>query len=85
MRLIDAGSANSAVDCEVSFNATTCHRAFRFMNGASMRYFNPQDWNLAPQNCVTLASKTSDAFGACSAHDGTGYSRSRPLPRSLRY
>ena len=73
-------------NCEATFDAVKCRYAFRFMNGASMRYFDPMNWSAAPQACYTLSSAQAgtDGFGACSAHSG-GARRGRvTLPRRRR-
>ena len=59
----------------------TNRRAYRFMNGANLRYYAPGTWASGTDNtCNTLT--TVDGFGGCTKHTGTGFNGStdaRPL------
>ena len=49
----------------------TNRRAYRFMNGANLRYYAPGTWASGTDNtCNTLT--TVDGFGGCTKHTGAG-------------
>ena len=57
--------------------------AYRFMNGASLRYFDPQDWSAASVGCWTLGAE--DEWGGCSQHDRSAATWTRSVTRPLDY
>jgi hypothetical protein len=58
--------------------------AYRFMNGASLRYFDPQDWTASSVTCYTLG--TDDSWGGCTKHAPTsGADWTRSATRNLKY
>ena len=68
-----------------NINAGPAQRqAYRFMNGASLRYYDPNGWNTATVTCYTLSS--GDSFGGCTQHvPGNGKGWTRPVQRSIKY
>ena len=59
--------------------------AYRFMNGASLRYYDPQGWAGTSITCYTLDGNGDD-WGGCSQHDkASGQGFSKPLQRPLAY
>jgi hypothetical protein len=63
----------------------TTRNAYRFMNGASLRFYDPGGWTGTSVTCYTLNSDTTpDAWGSCTKHGkGTGFTK--PLQRPLSY
>jgi predicted CxxxxCH...CXXCH cytochrome family protein len=70
----------------------TQRQAYRFMNGASLRYFDPNGWNTATFTCYTLSD--ADSFGSCTQHpagNGKTYGRAAtdtaagPVQRDIQY
>ncbi len=58
--------------------------AYRFMNGASLRYYDPEGWSSGIMTCYTLSS--ADSWGGCTQHDkSSGADFERPLQRPLNY
>jgi cytochrome c553 len=56
--------------------------AYRFMNGASLRYYDPKGWTGTNITCYTLGS--ADSWGGCTQHNkGTNWTK--PLQRPLTY
>jgi hypothetical protein len=56
--------------------------AYRFMNGASLRYYDPKGWTGTSITCYTLG--TADSWGGCTQHNkGTNWTK--PLQRPLTY
>ena len=68
-----------------NINAGPAQReAYRFMNGASLRYYDPNGWNTATVTCYTLSS--SDNWGGCTQHPaGNGKVWTRPVQRPIQY
>jgi hypothetical protein len=66
--------------------ANTAYRAaYRFMNGNSMRYYDPGTWSGGTKTCYTLGA-TGDQWGACNKHGtGVGYTAQPPTTRPLAY
>ena len=59
--------------------------AYRFMNGASLRYFDPDGgWADERISCWTLGG-SGDEWGACTQHSGSSRTFDKPLARQLRY
>jgi len=59
--------------------------AYRFMNGANLRFYDPQGWTGTAITCYTLSRNTTpDAFGSCTAHN-RGRSWVKPLQRPISY
>jgi len=59
--------------------------AYRFMNGASLRYFDPDGgWADERISCWTLGG-SGDEWGACTQHGGGSRTFDKPLARQLRY
>jgi len=59
--------------------------AYRFMNGANLRFYDPQGWTGTAITCYTLSRNTTpDAFGNCTAHN-RGRAWSKPLQRPISY
>ena len=56
--------------------------AYRFMNGASLRYYDPAGWTGTGITCYTL--KNADSWGGCTQHS-KGTSWTKPLQRPLIY
>jgi predicted CxxxxCH...CXXCH cytochrome family protein len=67
-------------------SAGTAYRAaYRFMNGNSMRYYDPGTWSGGTKTCYTL-NTAADQWGACNKHGtGVGYSAQPPTTRPLAY
>jgi hypothetical protein len=59
--------------------------AYRFMNGASLRFYDPQGWTGTAVTCYTLSRNTTpDSFGSCTKHNrGQGFTK--PLQRPISY
>ena len=78
------GSIHGTSD-QFNINAGPAQRqAYRFTNGASLRYFDPNGWNTATFTCYTLSS--ADSFGSCTKHGpGSGTTFSRPVVRDIQY
>jgi predicted CxxxxCH...CXXCH cytochrome family protein len=70
---VDGGAANTAY-----------RQAYRFVNGNSMRYYDPVDWVVGTRTCYTL--NTADSWGGCTKHGG-GVAKTQPAPaiRQLNY
>jgi len=63
---------------------TSTREAYRFMNGASLRYFDPEGWSGNTFTCYTLG--TTDSWGGCTQHDkSSGPGFERPLQRPIAY
>jgi hypothetical protein len=62
-------------------------QAYRFMNGASLRYYDPQGWAGTAVTCYTLGN--ADDWGGCTQHDkaaGQAFQNpEKPLQRPLAY
>ncbi len=59
-------------------------QAYRFTNGASLRFYDPNGWNTTSFTCYTLSAP--DSFGACTQHGpGNGKTFNRPLVRDIQY
>jgi hypothetical protein len=65
--------------------ATLTRDAYRFMNGAGLRFYDPNGWTGTSITCYTLSNNTTpDAWGACTQHNkGQGWNK--PLQRPLNY
>jgi hypothetical protein len=64
----------------------TERKAYRFMNGAALRYYNPQGWAGTAVTCFTLSS--ADDWGGCVKHttgSGQDFQGGKPLQRPLAY
>ncbi len=63
--------------------------AYRFMNGANLRYYDPNGWSTASVTCYTLTDSeaAADSWGACAQHDkgGGGKPWTRPVQRPIQY
>jgi hypothetical protein len=57
--------------------------AYRFTNGASLRYYDPLDWSAADFSCWTLGS--ADNWGACTQHGGGSRDYTRAFNRPISY
>jgi predicted CxxxxCH...CXXCH cytochrome family protein len=81
--------------CDPS-NNRTCNRnpqfctvqvqrqAYRFMNGANLRYYDPNGWTGSSVTCYTLSS--GDSWGGCTQHSpGSGKPWTRPVQRQIKY
>jgi len=68
---------------------TAYRNAYRFLNGNSMRYYNPTDWTTpADRTCYTLtsAAAVTDGWGGCSQHSPGKTQTNHPaLNRPLAY
>jgi hypothetical protein len=67
-------------------------QAYRFMNGNSLRYYDPQGWaGAAAVACYTIDSgdpDERDAFGTCTHHNSSGQDfgkAGKPVQRDLKY
>jgi hypothetical protein len=59
-------------------------QAYRFMNGASLRYYDPKDWTTGAVTCYTLGA--DDSWGGCTQHSpGSGKDWTRSATRDLQY
>lgn len=56
---------------------------YRFINAASLRFYDPQGWNTGSATCYTLSS--GDSWGGCTKHSGRGTPRTKALVRPLNY
>ena len=56
--------------------------AYRFMNGASLRFYDPGSWSGTTVTCYTL--ETGDSWGGCTKHAG-GTDWTKSLQRPLNY
>ncbi len=65
----------------------TQRNAYRFMNGDSMRYYDPNDWqSTVNRGCYTLSSGNTDTWGGCTVHSGGIYRTNMPpANRNLAY
>ena len=60
--------------------------AYRFMNGNSLRYYDPNGWSgNVTVSCYTIDSGEADSFGACSQHDRNAKTWDKPVDRDLKY
>jgi hypothetical protein len=60
--------------------------AYRFMNGNSLRYYNPNGWSgNVTVTCYTIDSSEQDSFGGCSQHNKSGKGWDKPVDRDLKY
>jgi len=57
-------------------------QAYRFTNGASLRFYDPLGWTGTGATCFTLS--TADAWGGCTQHN-RGTSRTKLFSRPLSY
>ena len=59
--------------------------AYRFTNGASMRYYNPMGWTGSSSQCFTISGQDAP-WGGCTKHGG-GQSRTKgaPAQRPISY
>ena len=57
-------------------------QAYRFMNGNSMRYYDPTGWTGSAYTCYTLSG--GDTWGGCTKH-AKGQGASRLSTRNLKY
>jgi hypothetical protein len=65
--------------------ATLTRNAYRFMNGAGLRFYDPNGWTGTSVTCYTLSNNTTpDSWGACTQHN-KGQGLSKPLQRPLNY
>lgn len=62
--------------------ASGTRNAYRFMNGASLRFYDPQGWTGTAITCYTLGS--ADSWGGCTQHN-RGQDFTKPLQRPLSY
>ena len=61
-------------------------KAYRFMNGNSLRYYDPAGWSgNVTVSCYTIDGSEEDSFGACSQHDKTAKTWDKPVDRDLKY
>ncbi len=65
---------------------TTTRNAYRFTNGGSMRFWDPNGWNTSSGTCWTLggSGRAADQWGGCTKHSG-GTGNTRKAPRPLTY
>jgi hypothetical protein len=65
---------------------TTVRNAYRFMNGGSMRFYDPNGWNTASSSCYTLGGtgRPADQWGGCTKHSNSG-AYTRIVKRPLTY
>jgi hypothetical protein len=70
---------------EVFVNGTSGTRnAYRFMNGASLRFYDPQGWTGTAVTCYTLSS--ADDWGGCTKHGSAqNFQGGKPLQRPIAY
>jgi hypothetical protein len=83
------GSIHGTSDQFLINSGPAQRRAYRFMNGASLRYYDPNGWNTTTFTCYTLtnAQAGTDSWGGCAQHDqgGSGATFSRQTVRDLNY
>jgi predicted CxxxxCH...CXXCH cytochrome family protein len=58
-------------------------QAYRFTNGASLRFYDPGVWDTTAQNCYTLS--TADTYGGCTQHGRNAGTKSKLFTRPLNY
>jgi predicted CxxxxCH...CXXCH cytochrome family protein len=65
---------------------TSTRNAYRFMNGGSMRFWDPNGWNTTSGTCWTLGGtgRPADQWGGCTKHDGSA-GQTRSVYRPLTY
>jgi hypothetical protein len=51
-------------------SGTATRETYRFMNGNSLRYYDPGSWTSGASTCFTLSSGGGDEFGGCIKHGG---------------
>jgi hypothetical protein len=76
-----------------SAGSSSSRQAYRFMNGNSMRFYQPPDasgtapwdWTGTSASCYTLG--TADSFGGCTKHSGSAGSLTKATNRNrdLKY
>ena len=59
--------------------------AYRFMNGNSLRYYDPNSWTNTTISCYTIDSNEEDSFGACSQHSKSPKTFTKLVQRDLKY
>jgi hypothetical protein len=64
---------------------SSTRQAYRFMNGNSLRYYDPAGWTGTDVTCYTIDGGEEDSFGACSAHSGGRGPWTKPVQRDLKY
>ncbi len=66
-------------------------KAYRFLSGASLRFYDPGTWNQTTQTCWTLNSKAPagsggpDSWGGCTQHGTSNGSKNKAFIRPLTY
>jgi hypothetical protein len=63
----------------------TARNAYRFMNGAGMRFYDPQGWTGTSYSCYTVSSTSQDGFGGCTKHSGAAGGNTKAFSRPLSY
>jgi len=65
---------------------TGTRRAYRFMNGGGLRFFDPSSWTGTGVTCYTLggANGIADTWSSCS-HHSSGTNFTKPVQRTLNY
>ncbi len=64
--------------------ASSTREAYRFMNGNSMRFYDPGGWSGTSITCYTLSANI-DGFGGCTKHGNSGAGHTKPFSRNLSY
>ena len=89
----NAFSCMTTLDCDGSIgvgawcDGSSCRRyAYRFTNGASLRFFDPTPWDqTSGQGCFTLGAGDA-TWGGCAKHNGMSpATRSKEFARPLTY
>ncbi len=71
--------------------ASTPRKAYRFLSGASLRFYDPGTWTQLGQTCWTLNSKApagaggADSWGGCTQHGGGAGTKNKAFTRPLTY
>jgi predicted CxxxxCH...CXXCH cytochrome family protein len=82
------GSIHGTSD-QIRINAgPSLRNAYRFMNGGSLRYYDPSGWTGTTAQCYTLDTKVDTlSWGACGQHSagGTGKTPTRDFTRPISY
>ncbi len=75
-------TSGATVNCGTTPGA--CRNAYRFTNGASMRYYDPMGWTGMVAQCYTLTTGET-GWGGCTKHAGGSGNRNRAFARPVTY
>jgi predicted CxxxxCH...CXXCH cytochrome family protein len=79
------GSIHGTSDTFTINSGPSTRQAYRFTNGASLRYVDPQGWTGSTFTCYTLGS--ADSWGSCTQHPagGSGKPMTKTFTRAIKY